>query len=671
MAKKRQDESREMLATNSLDIVNAEKNKWGDADWLNYGRNRIVLMRAKRSEYDRMCDEFQVQENAVSFYDNDGNLQWNVPMEKSLGEIYMGRNKGKVEFDIVPDEQASVEELMPTKFAMQFFLDGNAKDTFWKEWKMVKEDKKTYGSGYLYTGIRSYQDWRYVQKDGEAIEGDTDILDEGKFDRVNNETWFFFPKRIHPKDFFIDDAAYGQQDVQYADDCCFKEKLTPSEFNQRYAHSDVYKNTKDVTYWQDINPKNKDDKSIEQRHVVVYHYFHRITKKYLIIANEAQLIFSGRYLYDDGKLPFVNIQHYTRNDRFQGEGIPERVFFLKTSKNDVWRDIMNGAAMSSGVNLLVGNDDQVGQDWTVGGRGLNLWRTTGGADKVQPISTSPNLSYFAAVLDLIDKETTIAAGEDQRAAIEAKEATLGQQEILEGNRAIRKASVDENTEIGLDDALTMMLSRIKQFAPALLATKIPGEDGKTLRYVFPKIKIDGYTVKKRKGKQEFVKSLGKYGYFELKPDVVKGVGVKITTASTNSMLPIMERRKITEYVNNLTSIAQMAQFDATGQIAQQLVESIDVKGLMSWAADAYGYEKNHLHADTEKDKIAKKNQEKIGMLREMITNQAANAQAIPQAAPQAEAPQPQGAGVPSQAAFGSVGGGKRPGKVAGAPSGIV
>ena len=30
--------------------------------------------------------------------------------------------------------------------------------------------------------------------------------------------------------------------------------------------------------------------------------------------------------------------------------------------------------------MIVGNDDAVDQDWTIGGRQVNLWRTTGGAE---------------------------------------------------------------------------------------------------------------------------------------------------------------------------------------------------------------------------------------------------------------------------------------------------
>jgi hypothetical protein len=53
---------------------------------------------------------------------------------------------------------------------MLFFLDGNGKDTFWKEDRYGRDIKSTYGSKIDYTGIRSYKDFRYVQKEDHLIE---------------------------------------------------------------------------------------------------------------------------------------------------------------------------------------------------------------------------------------------------------------------------------------------------------------------------------------------------------------------------------------------------------------------------------------------------------------------------------------------------------------------
>src|SRR2546425_8142134 len=51
-----------------------------------------------------------------------------------------------------------------------------------------------------------------------------------------------FRSAIHVKDFFMDDAAMGQPDVQAGDDCIYKERITATEFNNRYSKNKAFKN---------------------------------------------------------------------------------------------------------------------------------------------------------------------------------------------------------------------------------------------------------------------------------------------------------------------------------------------------------------------------------------------------------------------------------------------
>lgn len=63
-------------------------------------------------------------------------------------------------------------------------------------------------------------------------------------------------------------------------------------------------------------------------------------------------------------------------------------------------------------------------------------------------------------------------GDNPRAPSQAQSDKVGIVEIMEANKAVRQSSVDEGYNICLDEALTMMLARIKQFAPALLSESI-------------------------------------------------------------------------------------------------------------------------------------------------------------------------------------------------------
>lgn len=600
------------------DIVNSSK--WNLEDWKWFFQERYNDMRAKRAPFDDQWINYETQTNAVSFYDNQWELQVNIPLEKTLKEIYMGRTDGKVNIDIIPDGQTDIEQLQPSKYAMMFFMDGNWKDTFWKEDRYLRETKSTYWSGIDYTGIRSYKDCRFQLKEWEEIQSNTDLLDKNKFEEIENETWFFFPKSIHPKDFFIDDKAYGQPDVQYADDCIMKEMVTATEFEKRYKNNKAFeKDQMDlVTYNIDELEKNKNDNSIQQRQIVLYHYFHRITKKYLIVANREQVIYNWLYLYDDGKLPFVNTQHYTNINRFWGEGIPERVAYLKAYKSEIFQDILSGAAMSSGIHLLAGNDDQIGQDWNFGGRWVNILRNTAWAEWVKQLNTSPNLWYFTTVLQLLDQQVTMDSGINPLEQFDPGTDKVGIKEIMEASKAVRNKSVDENYNIWLDEKLTMMLARIKQFAPALLKEDIE-EWWEIIKTIFPKIKIDWYTVEKKWKQQVFTENLGKFGYFELKPEIVQWVWVKVVTPSTNSTLPILERQKVNEFITNLLNLAQVAELDWTGEAMKELTKFMRYDELLWWIWDAYNYDINGLKANTEKDEIAKENIKLMDQLKEVLT----------------------------------------------------
>jgi len=87
--------------------------------------------------------------------------------------------------------------------------------------------------------------------------------------------------------------------------------------------------------------------------------------------------------------------------------------------------------------------------------------------------------------DLVVQDT----GDNVRAPIDAMSDKVGIVEIMEANKAVRQSAVDENYNIGLDNVLTMMLSRIKQFAPALLSEKIKDEKGNVIKTIFPRITI--------------------------------------------------------------------------------------------------------------------------------------------------------------------------------------
>lgn len=595
-------------------IINSED--WNEAQWLSYFQERLNDMRVKRSPFDKLWTEYEKQETAISYYDNQWYLQVNVPLEQNLWEIYMWRTNWKIVYDIIPDWQADIEQLQPAKYALNFFLDWNDKNNFWKENKNFRNNKWLYWTWVRYTWIRSYSDYRFQVKEDKEIQSWTDILNKNNFEKVTNETWFFFPKSIHPKDFYIDDWAYWQTDIQNANDVIMKEKISFMEFKMRYWDNKAFINVDKVISGTDQEPKNRNDTSIKQDEIILYHFFDRITKTYLIVSDESTIVYMGLYLYNDWKLPFVTVQHYTNTNCIRWRSVPWKIGYLKAYKSEILQDILVWAEMWSWVHLLTWNDDEIWQDWQVWWRWVNIWRTNWWAERVQQVNVQPNLPYFTNVLAILDDLVVQDTWDNPRAPIDAQSDKVGIVEIMEANKAVRQSAVDENYNIWLDEALTMTLARIKQFAPSLLSEKILDSEWNVMKTIFPKIRIDWYIVKKEDWKQVIEENIGKFGYFDLKPDVVQWVWVKVVTSSTNSMLPILERQRVTEYINNITQVAQLAQLDPT--IAQKMQETIKFDELMNWIWDAYWYD-TKLKANTEKDKIAEKNKKKIQELKEKLT----------------------------------------------------
>ena len=597
---------------NRKNIIHSDS--WWDSEYLSFFQERLNDMRSKKAPFVDLFKQYETQYTSLSYYDNQWMLQVNIPLEENLVEVYMWRTNGKISYDVLPQWQANVDELQPAKYALQFFLDWNEKDNFWKQNKSFRINKVIYWTWIYYTWLRSYKDIRYKLKEWKEIQSWTDLLNKKNLEKVENETWFFFPKSIHPMDFYPDDKAYWQNDIQNAEDCIFKEKVTYAELLMRYWDNKAFENFDKLTTSNDTEPKNVNDNSIQQDEIILHYYFHRIYKTMLVVANETILLYNWVYLYNDWKLPFVLWWHYNDPNCIWQKWIPAKIGYIKGYKSEILMDILVWASMSSWINLISWNDD-ITQDWSVWGRWVNIWKTTWWAERVQQVNTSPNLWYFTTVLNLLDDLVIQDTWDNLRSPVDAWSDKLWIVEIMEARKEVRQSAVDENYNIALDEALTMTLQLIKDFASSLLSEKIKDESWKVIKTIFPKITIKDFTVEKEDWKQVFTENIWKFWYFELEDDTVQWWWVKITTSSTNSMLPILERQKVTEYINNLMSLWQLAQFNP--EIAQKLSEKLNIDDLMGWVWDAYWYD-NKLKANTEKDKINEKIKKKTLELTEMF-----------------------------------------------------
>jgi hypothetical protein len=99
---------------------------------------------------------------------------------------------------------------------------------------------------------------------------------------------------------------------------------------------------------------------------------------------------------------------------------------------------------------------------------VNVRRTAVGAEQIKQMQPQIN-GGLVSILNVIDDLVVQDTGENTRATIDMQTDKVGIVEMMEENKAIRHKSVDENWNIFLDNALTMMLSNIAQFVPTLLS----------------------------------------------------------------------------------------------------------------------------------------------------------------------------------------------------------
>ena len=108
--------------------------------------------------------------------------------------------------------------------------------------------------------------------------------------------------------------------------------------------------------------------------------------------------------------------------------------------------------------------------------------------------------------DLIIQES----GENPRATYEVASDKVGIVEMMEQNKAIRQTSVDSNYNTAFDDALTMMLQRIRQFARSVEAEIIKNADGSTKEIIYPRITVKDHVIEKDSdGNIHFIEKFGK------------------------------------------------------------------------------------------------------------------------------------------------------------------
>jgi hypothetical protein len=91
----------------------------------------------------------------------------------------------------------------------------------------------------------------------------------------------------------------------------------------------------------------KNEITDDTRNVQLRHYWNIYNGKYIIIANEAIVIYNGEMEEVHGRLPLIPVQHYADPESIYGIGIPERFAFCKPYINSMLNFALDGAKLNA------------------------------------------------------------------------------------------------------------------------------------------------------------------------------------------------------------------------------------------------------------------------------------------------------------------------------------
>jgi len=577
-----------------------------------------------REAQEKIRDQADKQFTALSVRDQYGNLQVNLPMEQNLIDTYEGRASGKIIFDIQPDgKQADVEELQPAQYAAEFYLEGgdNKGSGFYDEAPIMRRQKARYGTMFSFVGIENKRNLKYKIKKWVEIPDIAALENKENYEPYILDAWEFFPKHISIRSVFVDEKCLNQTDIQEAEDIIIEKVMSLDKVNFIRWKNSGYKNV-DQLKESTLNEKQKKNKDeFAKNQVIIRFYYNSLSKDYIIYApNDKLLIHKSKMLYNHGKLPIESCQHYSDENSLYGIGIPLKIKYLKWFKSEVMQSILDNASMSAWLNFIVWSSGEI-EDWNVGWNGVNVRRTAVWADQIKQMQPQINWG-LVSILNILDDLVVQDTGENVRSTVDMQSDKVGIVEMQEENKAIRHKSVDENWNIFLDNALTIMLSNIAQFVPTLLSRTVTVKQGEEeiTKIEYPYIRIKDAVVKTKWSKTIIDKedNMWKLGYFELKPwSLSEGLWVKVVTPSTTSSMPLIKKDNISKRIDNKLKMAQLAALDTSGEMMTQLRNSVNIADLDQWMNDVYGFE-DKIKAMTWKDKVRQANIEKVKKLRAML-----------------------------------------------------
>lgn len=597
MSKKKIDvENLDEVVQYTKDLEKEKTEPWSlehDNEVLSKFKSCFAQMKSDRTKYEdeRDTDDWQMEAN--TYYDENGVLQVNPPMEQSLVELAMGRMAGKLNYNLETiGKKPIAEDLVVAKHTLAHYIRS---EQFHQKMKTWRYTGAVYWTTVRYTWVIAKTELFYDPKETEEW---TWAIRAKEYEERKETTYEFTWCNIPLRAFRLSWDGLNSPDIQKASKAVRKESMSVEKFKLKFGDN-MFRNVDNVKDSMDENPDYGEQKPISAEEVQVYYYYNQDNKDFWIIANETDLIFSGKYTSKTGWLPFRSKQHYTDYKSFYWRWIPAKVRYLKAYKAEMLQDLLAQSKMWW-PNIIAWNNNTLSSEYLNNPGEVGIRQFSWDIQNIRTFQYSPDIQKYASILTLLDELVVQDTWENLKSTYQAVAPQLGTVEIIENARATRLASVDENDDLFLTQILTCSLDNITQYAPKLQTKTITDKDGtQTVEYPMIHVKDmraeenDDWTV-------TLIEDMGEQGYFEFREEMIKGrYLVKVVTNSNVNTQKTLEKNSITQHVNNLQTIASFAPW---------LIQEEDIKGLLSIMKQLNGFDEKY-DVDTSRDKLKREAEE--------------------------------------------------------------
>jgi hypothetical protein len=94
----------------------------------------------------------------------------------------------------------------------------------------------------------------YEYKENTKLRDDEEYRSTNNLNMYTKETWYFTPKNVPIRNFWIDEKALYQPCFEYARDCIMQEELSLEEVHLRWGKNKFFRHIDDITPIANIDP---------------------------------------------------------------------------------------------------------------------------------------------------------------------------------------------------------------------------------------------------------------------------------------------------------------------------------------------------------------------------------------------------------------------------------